>query len=190
MPESLADGVFLGRVFLAPAVFAKLLAAIDRLASSWASSEELGLLGRSHTSQVRPTDLAAQGPLDEIRLILAPAALQWAQRCGIVFPRPPHLQLFPVRMVGDAERPPYQEPHVDSTGAWPGPPICTNVFYAVARDVVGGELMVAGAKGPDGDDALAVRPAVNSLVTFRGDRVHWVRPLLAGERISVVVDLY
>jgi hypothetical protein len=37
---------------------------------------------------------------------------------------------------------------------------------------------------------VLVRPSANTLVTFAGDRVHWVRPLFAGERLSVVINLY
>ena len=124
--------------------------------SSWRPSEALGLLGRSHTSQVRASDLVVQAPLDEIRLNLAGATLEWAKRCGFPFRAPPFLQMFPVRMLGDAERPPHQEPHVDSNDTQAGPPICTNVFYARVLAARGGELAVGQAD--DLDDPVLVAP--------------------------------
>ena len=174
--------------FLPPLALSRTLAALDRLTSSWRSSEALGLLGRSHTSQIRASDLVAQAPLDEIRGVLAVAALQWAQRCGFVFRAPPFLQMFPVRMLGDPERPAQQEPHVDSNDTQVGPPICTNVFYARIVGAKGGELAVG--RGGDISDPLIVTPTPNTMVTFAGDCVHWVRPFHAGERISVVINFY
>jgi predicted 2-oxoglutarate/Fe(II)-dependent dioxygenase YbiX len=165
------------------------LAALDRLGPAWAPSQEMRLLGRGHTTQVRPTDLVARGPLDEIRQALAPAVLRWAQTCGFRFAAPPTLQLFPVRMLGDAADPAYQEPHVDSYGPEAATPICSSVFYAKVLGVAGGELAVA-KPGGDLSDAAELSPSANTLVTFPGDRVHAVRPLLAGERISVVINFY
>jgi hypothetical protein len=188
MTSSPASGVFVGRGLLPPAAMARVVAAIDRLAGSWESSEALGLLGRGHTSQVRPGDLAAQGPLDEIRGLVAPAVLAWAKRCGFWFPRPPRLQLFPVRMIGDPAAPPRQEPHTDSYDAIDGSPICTNVFYARANGLSGGAL---AAQAADPAEAPAIlTPAPNTVVTMPGSRVHWVEPLLAGERVSIVVNFY
>jgi hypothetical protein len=136
---------------------------------------------------VRPGDLAAQAPLDEIRGVLAPAVLAWARRGGFWFPRPPQLQLFPVRMIGDATHPPHQEPHTDSSAAAAGPPICTNIFYVRASGLSGGAL----AAQSDGEATpVILTPTPNTVVTLPGDRVHWVEPLLAGERISVVVNFY
>jgi len=96
--------------------------------------------------------------------------------------------MFPVRMLGDAERPPHQEPHVDSNDTHAGPPICTSVFYAKVRSVRGGELAVGQAD--DLDDPVLVTPAANTMVSFAGECVHWVRPLYAGERLSVVINFY
>jgi hypothetical protein len=189
MADSPAVGVFIGRSLLPPAQMLRVLSATDRLAGSWASSEELGLLGRGRTSQVRPADLAAQGPLDEIRAVLAPAVLAWARRCGFWFPRPPRLQLFPVRMIGDPAQPPRQEPHIDSYGAAEGPPICTSVFYVRASGLTGGALAAEPATGGDAPPVI-LTPAPNMVVTLPGDRVHWVEPLLAGERVSIVVNFY
>src|SRR5580704_9568626 len=140
MSETVADGLFVHRGFLAPAAMLRLLAAFERLAPSWAPSLEMRLLGRGQTSQVRPTDLIAQGPLDEIRQALAPAVLQWARACGFRIPAAPTLQLFPVRMLGDTVTPAYQEPHTDSYGDIPSFPICSNVFYAKATAIEGGDL--------------------------------------------------
>jgi predicted 2-oxoglutarate/Fe(II)-dependent dioxygenase YbiX len=149
------------------------------------------LLGRGTTLQVRPTDLVAQGPLDEIREALAPPALLAARASGFRFAVPPSLQLFPVRMLGDAADPAYQEPHTDSVGADIAAPICSNVFYARVQGLVGGELAVAARAGSAlADDAVALTPVANTLVTFPGDRVHAVRPLYAGERVSVVINFY
>ncbi|HVM98792.1 MAG TPA: hypothetical protein VMT68_01155 [Caulobacteraceae bacterium] len=186
-PEAVAEGVYRRRDFLPPASLLRVLDALGRLSASWRPSEALGLLGRGATGQVGAGALAVQTPLDEIRAILAPATLDWARRCGFWFPRPPQLQLFPVRMVGDAERPARQEPHMDSHPTHPGPPICTNVFYPKLRDVSGGDLavQVAGSSGP-----ARVRPAANDIVSFAGERVHWVEPLFAGERVSLVVNFY
>jgi hypothetical protein len=190
MSDQLAEGVFARGAFLPPVDLVRVLAAIDRLAGSWAPSEALGLLGRGGTSQVRSGDIAVQGPLDEIRQILAPAVLRWARACGFWFARPPRLQLFPVRMIGDRAAPPHQEPHVDSWGVQAGAPICTNVFYATAKGLDGGEL-VAARVGEGGETKpVLVRPATNTIVTLSGDRVHWVQPLYAGERVSVVVNFY
>jgi hypothetical protein len=186
-PEALAEGVYRRRSFLPPQALLRVVDALSRLSVSWRSSEAMGLLGRGSTGQVSAGSLAAQGPLDEIREILAPAVLDWARRCGFWFPRPPQLQIFPVRMVGDAERPARQEPHVDSHPTHPGPPICTNVFYARFAGVVGGDLAV---QGNGAAPPLRVRPGPNDIVSFAGERVHWVEPLIAGERVSLVVNLY
>ncbi|HEY1750172.1 MAG TPA: 2OG-Fe(II) oxygenase [Caulobacteraceae bacterium] len=184
------EGVFLARDFLAPLTLAKVLAAFDRLATRWTASQALHLVGRGGTQQVNAADLVAQGQLDEIRLALAPAALQWTRRCGFRLPQAPHLQIFPVKMVGSAEAPAYQEAHVDSYAGQPRPPICTNVFYARTRDVVGGELAVAPPGWTEGDDPVVLDPKPNSLASFAGERVHWVKPLYAGERLSVVINFY
>jgi hypothetical protein len=188
MTEPHSDGVFIRRGFLSPFALAKVLAAFDRLAPRWTASEALGLLGRGGASQFRATDIAARAQLDEIRAILAPAVLQWARGCGFRLPPAPYLQLFPVRMVGSAEAPAYQEPHLDSDVRHAEPPICTNVFYARAKDIQGGAL--AAKRGPDLADPVTVPPTPNTVVTFRGDRVHWVLPLTAGERLSVVINFY
>jgi len=190
MSETQAEGLFVRQGFLAPDAMLKLLAAFERLAPSWAPSQAMRLLGRGHTSQVRPTDLIAQGPLDEIRQALAPAVLLWARSCGFLIPAAPTLQLFPVRMVGDAKTPAYQEPHTDSYGASPAPPICSNVFYAKAQGIKGGDLAVARRGGEDLTGAQIVRPAANTIVSFPGERVHEVQPLYAGERLSVVINFY
>lgn len=180
--------VHVQRNFLPPLALSRTLAALERLSSSWRPSEALGLLGRSHTSQVRASDLIVQAPLDEIRGVLAVAALQWAKRCGFPFRGPPFLQIFPVRMLGDAERPAQQEPHVDTNDAHPGPPICTNVFYAKVLGAKGGEIAVG--RMDDISDPVLVTPTANTMVSFPGECVHWVRPLFAGERLSVVINFY
>jgi len=190
MPEPHAGGPFVRHDFLAPLELMKTLQALDRLASSWAPSREMRLLGRGGTTQVRGADMAVQAQLGVVRAILAPPALQWAKACGFWFPRPPQLQLFPVRMLGDRDDPAYQEPHVDSVETQPDPPICANVFYARARAIEGGELVVAARSGEDLSDAVIVRPTANTLVSFAGDRVHTVKPLYAGERLSVVINFY
>jgi hypothetical protein len=173
MAEPHSDGVFIGRSFLSPFALAKVLGAFDRLAPRWSPSEGLGLLGRGGALQLRANDIAVRAQLDEIRAVLAPA---------------PYLQLFPVRMVGSADAPAYQEPHLDSDVSHAGPPICTNVFYARTRDIQGGAL--AAKRGRDLADPLTVPPTPNTIVTFRGDLVHWVLPLTAGERLSVVINFY
>ena len=190
MTETAADSVYLRHGFLPPALLLRILSAIDRLGPAWAASQEMRLLGRGHTSQVRPTDLMAQGPLDEIRRTLAPAVLQWARACGFRFPAPPTLQLFPVRMLGDPAEPAYQEPHTDSAGSSPVPPVCSNVFYVKVQGVSGGELAVAARPGGDLSEAVEYAPRANTLVSFPGDRVHAVRRLTAGERVSIVINFY
>ena len=180
--------IYVQRGFLPPLALSRTLAALERLAPSWRSSETLGLLGRSQTSQVRASDIVVQAPLEEIRRNLADSALQWARRCGFEFRAPPFLQIFPVRMVGDPARPARQEPHVDSIDARPGPPRCTNVFYARLTAAAGGELAVSGADGLA--EPVIVTPTPNTMVTFAGQCVHWVRPLSAGERLSVVINFY
>ena len=189
-PQTPADDVFVRRGFLPPFAMLEVLGALDRLSAAWASSEDLGLLGRGQTGQIRVTGIAAQAQMDRIRELLAPAALSWARGCGFRFRAAPHLQLFPVRMVGDAKAPAYQERHLDSNASQPGPPICTNVFYAKTAGVTGGDLAVARRGGPDLDDPIVVQPTANAIATFAGDRVHWVRPLYAGERLSVVINFY
>jgi hypothetical protein len=189
VPDQLSDGVFVGRNFLSPFELVKLLSVLDRLSPNWVSSETLGLLGRGGTEQVRSADLSVQALLDEVRRALAPAALHWARSCGFRLPAAPHLQLFPVRMIGDPAAPARQEPHVDSYAGQPRPPLCTNVFYAKARAIHGGDLSVA--RNPaDLSDALVIQPAPNTIVSFAGDRIHWVQPLLGGERVSVVINFY
>lgn len=184
------EGVFVRRGFLPPFVMVKVLGALDRLSASWSSSQDLGLLGRGQTGQIRVTGIAAQAQLDEIRQAVAPAALHWARSCGFRLPAAPHLQLFPVRMVGDAQAPAFQEPHTNSHAGQPGPPICTNVFYAKALNISGGHLAVARHGDPDLIDPIQVQPTANSIVTIPGDRVHWVKPLFGGERLSVVINFY
>ena len=188
MSVSRPPQVHIQRDFLPPLELSKTLAAFDRLGPSWRSSEVLGLVGYSHTSQVRATDLLVQGPLDEIRANVAGPALDWARRCGFRFRAAPFLQMFPVRMLGDPAAPALQKPHVDSNASQPGPPICTNVFYAKIHGIRGGELTVGD---PDDPSALVtVEPAANTIASFAGDCVHWVRPLLAGERLCVVINFY
>jgi hypothetical protein len=150
----------------------------------------MGLLGRGGAQQIASGDLIAQARLDTIRELVAVPALRWAQDCGFRFAAPPQLQRFPVQMFGDADSPAFQEPHVDSRADLDRPPICANVFYAKVRSVVGGELEVAARSGEDLADAVLVRPAPNTLVSFPGDRVHRVRPLVAGERLSLVLNFY
>ncbi len=194
MPAAAAEGVFVRPNFLTPFALVEVLDALDRLSASWAGSKDAGLLGRGQTGQIRVAGPEAEAQLDKIRLAVAPATLQWVKSCGFVFRAPPHLQLFPVRMVGDAKAPAYQEPHVDSHPSRPGPPICTSVFYARVQDVVGGELAVATADASADALALAdpilIQPKPNALVSISGDRVHWVKPLYAGERVSLVINLY
>ena len=188
MPSARPPELHLQRSFLPPLALSRTLAALDRLSSSWRPSEALGLLGRSQTSQIRPTDLVARAPLDEIRHCLAAATLGWTRRCGFQFGATPFLHIFPVRMLGDAEQPAHQEPHVDSTNAQAGPPLCTSVFYAKVLEVEGGELAV-GRPG-DASDPIVFPPMPNTIVSFPGDCVHWVRPLYSGERLSVVINFY
>jgi len=188
MAQPHADGVYIRRDFLPPLELAKLLAVFDRLAPRWASSQALGLLGRGGTSQLRVSDIATRALLDEIRLALAPATLGWARGCGFPLPPTPQLVLFPVRMVGDAEAPAYQEPHIDFDANHPRPAVCTSVFYARAQRIEGGALAVG--RSADLTDPLTVTPSPNTIVTFAGDRVHWVQPLFGGERLSVVINFY
>jgi hypothetical protein len=185
-----ADVVHIRRAFLPPHAMLKVMAALERLSSSWTSSEALGLVGRGQTGQLRADSIAIQAQLAEIRQVLAPAALQWARACGFWFPNQPHLQLFPVRMVGDAQAPAHQSPHLDSSPSQDRAPICTNVFYATTQGITGGDLAVAPSAGPDLSSPVIVRPTANTIVSFAGDRVHWVEPLFAGERLSVVVNFY
>jgi len=53
---------------------------------------------------------------------------------------------------------------------------------------VGVELAVGRAD--DLDDPVLVTPEANAMVSFPGECVHWVRPLHAGERLSVVIGFY
>jgi hypothetical protein len=188
MTDPRSPGVFVRRDFLPPFELARVLGALDRLSGRWTASEGLGLLGRANTRQIRPTDILAHSQLDEIRLILAAPVVRWARSCGFRLPPAPHVQMFPVWMSGDAESPASQEPHTDTRGDPPLEPLCTNVFYARVTRVVGGALAVR--RGETLDDPIVVAPAVNTIATIGGDRVHWVQPLYAGERLSVVVNLY
>jgi hypothetical protein len=189
MSDPVADGVYLRRDFLPPSDMDAVLKALNRLSSSWTPSEALRALGRGRTDQVRGADFVVQAALDQIRRVLSPAALRWARTCGFNLPVSPHLQLFPVRMIGDAQAPAYQEPHHDTQRDRPHPPICTNVFYAKIEGVVGGDLAVTPRGQPDAEP-LTIPPAVNAIASFDGDRVHWVQPLYAGERLSIVVNFY
>lgn len=189
MSASASDGLYLRRSFLSPFELLRVLDTLETLSAHWTASQSLRLLGRGETGQIRPTDIAVQGRLDELRRALAPAALAWARACGFRLPAAPHLQMFPVRMVGDAENPAYQEPHVDSDASQNRPPICTNVFYARAKAVEGGDLALARSQS-DLSDPLIVQPSANMIASFAGHRVHWVQPLRAGERVSVVINFY
>jgi hypothetical protein len=190
MPEPIADGVFLGRDFLPLAEMTAVQTALDRLSSSWAPSEALRALGRGRTDQVRGSDFTAQAALDQIRRLLTPPTLRWARTCGFKLAVAPLTQMFPVRMFGDPETPAYQEPHHDTRQGSPYPPVCTNVFYARLESVVGGALAVTPQGQPDSTTPFIIDPVVNTVATFAGERVHWVAPLHAGERLSIVVNFY
>src|SRR5476649_893988 len=112
-----AEDVFVRRGFLSPFAMLKVLGALDRLSANWAPSGELGLLGRGQTGQIRVTGIVAQAQMDEVRQAIAPAALNWARSCGFELSAAPFLQLFPVRMLGDAQTPAYQAPHSDSNAS-------------------------------------------------------------------------
>ncbi len=144
----------------------KVLAALDRLAPSWASSEELGLLGRGGTAQVRPTNLVVQAQLDEIRLALAPAAERWARRCGFRLPKAPYLALFPVKMTGDARSPAHQEPHTDSSTGQPGPPVCT-VSSTSRRGRSKGALWQSRRRTATCPTPLTIHPTPNTIRLVR-----------------------
>jgi len=58
------------------------------------------------------------------------------------------------------------------------------------KGIAGGDLAVARGHGPDLSDPVALHPTANTIVSFAGDRVHWVEPLFAGERLSVVINFY
>ena len=188
--ESGPAGPFLRRSFLPPAELLRMLGALDRLAGRWRSSQELGLLGRGGAWQLRPTDLAAQAQLDIIRDVIAVPTLRGARACGYRFGDAPFMAIFPVRMVGDAKTPAFQEPHRDSNAGQPHPPVCTNVFYARTQAVTGGKLAIATPGRDDLSNPTLVAPSVNTIVTMPGDRVHWVEPLYAGERLSVVINVF
>jgi len=182
------DGVWVKRNFLPPFALVGVLDALDGLGPRWADSERLGLLGRGGVSQVRVDAEADRRRLDVVREALATAVLRWARSCGFQFAAPPALQLFPVRMKGDRQTAANQEPHVDELPGKSRPPICTSVFYARVRDIEGGALAVAPTLDRPGP--VRVTPEANTIATFAGDRVHWVEPLHAGERLSVVVNFY
>jgi|SRR5579875_3689465 len=190
MPHSVLDGVHLSRDFLPSPQLAAVLAALDNLSTSWTPSQTLLALGRGRTDQVSGASFVSQTALDQIRRVLAPAVLRQARACRFDLPAAPHLQLFPVRMIGDPQSPAYQEPHHDTLSGSLRPPVCTSVFYAKLEGVIGGRLAVTPTGRPDSTDALAVPPAVNLLASFGGERVHWVERLYEGERVSIVVNLY
>ncbi len=190
MSETVGDGVFLKRDFLPPLDMTAVLAALARLSSSWTPSEALRALGRGRTDQVRGTDFAVQAALDQVRRLLTPPMLRWARGCGFNLAVSPLVQMFPVRMMGDPDTPAYQEPHHDTREGSRDPPICTNVFYARLEDISGGGLAVTPEGRPDSTDPLVIAPAVNAVASFSGERVHWVEPLYAGERLSIVVNFY
>jgi hypothetical protein len=190
MPETIGDGVFLQREFLAPLEMDAVLTALDRLSPCWAPSEALRALGRGRTDQVRGSDFVVQGALDQIRRLLTPPMLKWARGCGFKLTISPLVQIFPVRMMGATETPAYQEPHHDTREGSPYPPVCTNVFYARLEDIAGGGLAVTPEGRPDSTTPLVIAPAVNTVASFSGERVHWVEPLYAGERLSIVVNFY
>ena len=66
-PLTAAEEVFVRRGFLSPFAMLKVLGALERLSASWASSEDLGLLGRGQTGQIRVNGIAAQAQMDEVR---------------------------------------------------------------------------------------------------------------------------
>jgi hypothetical protein len=190
MSETDSDALHLQQNFLAPSEMLAVLRALDRLSSKWTPSEALRLLGRGRTDQVPANDAVVRAALDQIREVLAPRALEWATRCGFKFKGAPHLQLFPVKMMGDPQTPAYQEPHHDTHDQLPRPPVCTNVFYAKVKGIVGGDLAVTPKDRPDSTDPILVPPTVNTIASFSGERVHWVQPLYSGERLSIVINFY
>ena len=190
MTDTVADGVFLRRDFLPPAELSAVMASLDRLSPCWAPSEALRALGRGRTDQVRGSEFVAQAALDQIRRLLTPPMLKWARDCGFKLAVLPMIQMFPVRMMGDPDAPAYQEPHHDTRDGQPYPPVCTNVFYARLEDIAGGGLAVTPQGEPDSTQPFVIAPVINTVASFSGERVHWVEPLYAGERLSIVVNFY
>ncbi len=186
----LPAGVSVRRPFLPPAEMMRVLRALDALSNSWAPSQEMGLLGRGGTLQVRPGGVVVTSSLDTIRNTLAGPVLHWVRACGFAVPAKPFLAIFPVRMLGDPHTPTYQEPHTDSYAGIPHPPVCTSVFYARVRDMQGGDFAVADLDDAELRSPHFITPSTNALVTIPGERVHWVEPITAGERICVVLNYF
>ena len=183
-------GVFVRRPFLQPADMMRVLSALDSLSGSWTPSQGMGLLGRGGTLQVRPGAVAATASLDVIRNTLAPLVLNWVRACGFPVSAQPFLVIFPVKMIGDPDTPTYQEPHTDSYEGIPHPPACTSVFYARVKDMKGGDFAVVDPGDVELKSPHFITPSTNTLVTIPGERVHWVEPITAGERICVVLNYF
>lgn len=179
----------LHRVF-SPIALLWLVHVLDLPAQVWRRSQRLGRSGRGATLQIPPTNLRITRRLAPLRTVVTARARALAERAGYDVGGAAAVQVFPVRMIGDAKTPPFQRPHRDSTAALAEPPICSCVLYVVARDLDGGAL-VTYAETPAGLAPVErLAPAANTMAIVPGDRLHGVEPLYRGERISVVTNFY
>lgn len=181
-------GVFARSGFLPTLKHLWVLSQFDTLREKWRPSSSLGLLGRGATHQMPSSDMAAQARLEPLRRLMADATLDWHRTCGFALPDTAPVQVFPVLMIGSDLEPPFQPPHVDRASEVGTPPICTSVYYASADNLKGGELALAAVDG--GPEAARIMPSTNTIISFDGRRIHEVLPLLAGERLSIVVNFY
>lgn len=101
--------------------------------------------------------------------------------------RRPAVQCFAVRLVGNKRFPSFQAPHTDTSSQFgTRAPRLSSVYYFQVQGVVGGELELFLAEKA----TRVLEPTENTLVVFEGPTPHAVRPLTAGERISVVTNFF
>lgn len=102
-------------------------------------------------------------------------------------------QCFATRMIGTRHTPPHILPHRDCYSVGTAQfvtPVLSCVYYPLVRDCEGGDLVVHRNGSLTSADCISVAPATGDLIVVGGRVVHSVTPLMAGDRVSLVLNLY
>jgi hypothetical protein len=100
-------------------------------------------------------------------------------------------QCFATRMIGSNGAAPYILPHIDSCSVQgrEARPFVSCVYYVVVNACRGGEFQVH-SHATATEVSWRVQPAEGDLILISGNVTHSVAPLLSGERVSLVMNLY